>query len=242
MTFTIISHVVHKRNTLGQIGGYAPYVREMNLWLKHVDKVIIVAPLEEREFDAIDIAYSHNEIEFITTPIFNLTSGSNILKTILNLPLLFNKVYHGMAKADHIHLRCPSNQGLIGSFVQILFPRKAKTTKYAGNWDFESKQPWSYRWQQNLLRNTAITKNIQVLVYGNWPDKNKNIKPFFTATYSENEIVETPVRTFAKETIQQLINSNQYLNSKDSSGSLETYLKGAIASFNKGLENPLEWN
>ena len=46
----------------------------------------------------------------------------------------------------------------------------------------------------------------------------------------------------AKETIQQLINSNQYLNSKDSSGSLTTYLTGAIASFNKGLENPLEWN
>jgi hypothetical protein len=46
----------------------------------------------------------------------------------------------------------------------------------------------------------------------------------------------------AKETIQQLINSNQYLSSKESSGSLETYLKGAMASFNKGLENPLEWN
>ena len=46
----------------------------------------------------------------------------------------------------------------------------------------------------------------------------------------------------AKETIQQLINSNQYLNSKDSSGSINTYLTGAMASFNKGLENPLEWN
>ncbi|MDC1362670.1 hypothetical protein N8229_01350 [Flavobacteriaceae bacterium] len=48
--------------------------------------------------------------------------------------------------------------------------------------------------------------------------------------------------SLAKETIKQLINSNQYLNSKDSSGSLETYLTGAMASFNKGLENPLEWN
>ena len=48
--------------------------------------------------------------------------------------------------------------------------------------------------------------------------------------------------SLAKETIQQLINSNQYLNSKDSSGSINTYLTGAIASFNKGLENPLEWN
>jgi glycosyltransferase involved in cell wall biosynthesis len=205
MTFTIISHVVHKRNKQGQIGGYAPNVREMNLWIKHVDKVVDVSPVEECEFDAIDIAYHHDTIEFIETPIFNLTSLTNIFKTILTLPLLFGKVYRGMAKADHIHLRCPGNQGLIGSFVQILFPSKAKTAKYAGNWDFESKQPWSYRWQQKLLRNTVITKNMQVLVYGNWPDKNKNIKPFFTATYSESEILETPIRTFEKDRPIKLI-------------------------------------
>ena len=48
--------------------------------------------------------------------------------------------------------------------------------------------------------------------------------------------------SLAKETIQQLINSNQHLNSKESSGSINTYLTGAMASFNKGLENPLEWN
>ena len=29
---------------------------------------------------------------------------------------------------------------------------------------------------------------------------------------------------------------------KESSGSINTYLTGAMASFNKGLENPLEWN
>ena len=46
----------------------------------------------------------------------------------------------------------------------------------------------------------------------------------------------------AKETIQQLINSNQYLNSKNSSGSISTYISGAMASFEKGLDMPLEWN
>ena len=205
MTFTIISHVVHKKNKLGQIGGYAPYVREMNLWLKHVDKVVIVSPIIEQEFDAIDMAYQHDNIEFITTPSFNLTSVANIFKTLLNLPILIGRVFSGMSKADHIHLRCPGNQGLIGSFVQILFPSKTKTAKYAGNWDFESKQPWSYRWQQKLLRNTFLTKNMQVLVYGNWPDRNKNIKPFFTATYHESEIIETPVRTLDKTNPVKLI-------------------------------------
>ena len=46
----------------------------------------------------------------------------------------------------------------------------------------------------------------------------------------------------ARQTIEQLIKNNQYLNSKNSSGSLTTYLSGAMASFSKGLDMPLEWN
>ena len=90
--------------------------------------------------------------------------------------------------ADHIHLRCPGNIGLIGCFVQILFPNKPKTAKYAGNWDPKAKQPWSYRMQKWLLSNSFLTKNMKVLVYGEWPNQTKNIIPFFTASYSEEEI------------------------------------------------------
>ena len=46
----------------------------------------------------------------------------------------------------------------------------------------------------------------------------------------------------ARQTIEQLVKVNQYLNSKNSSGSLTTYLSGAMASFSKGLDMPLEWN
>src|SRR5690606_28468370 len=41
--------------------------------------------------------------------------------------------------------------------------------------------------QKWILRNTFLTKNMQVLVYGEWENQTKNIKPFFTATYSEEE-------------------------------------------------------
>ena len=77
--------------------------------------------------------------------------------------------------------------GLLGCIVQILFPWKTKTAKYAGNWDWQSKQPLSYRLQQRLLRNTLLTHNMQALVYGKWADCNRNILPFFTASYSETE-------------------------------------------------------
>jgi glycosyltransferase involved in cell wall biosynthesis len=62
-----------------------------------------------------------------------------------------------------------------------------KTAKYAGNWNPNTKAPISYRLQKSILRNTLLTRNIQVLVYGEWKSQTKNIKPFFTATYYENE-------------------------------------------------------
>ncbi|MDO9036825.1 MAG: glycosyltransferase, partial [Lutibacter sp.] len=52
----------------------------------------------------------------------------------------------------------------------------------------KATQPWSYRLQKWLLSNTFLTKNMKVLVYGEWPNQTKNIVPFFTASYSVKEI------------------------------------------------------
>lgn len=194
MTFTIISHVLHKRNSSGEIGGYGPYIREMNIWLKYVDKLVVVAPIHNAEFDAIDIAYEHNNIEFIEVPQFNINSIKGLFRLPLILPKLLCRISNGMRKADHIHLRCPGNMGLLGCFTQIFFPRKIKTAKYAGNWDWDSKQPSTYRLQQRILQNTFLTKRMTALVYGEWTGATKNIKSFFTATYSAKEIIPTEIR------------------------------------------------
>jgi len=71
--------------------------------------------------------------------------------------------------------------------VQIAFPKKKKTTKYAGNWDPKAQQPLSYRLQKWIVSNPYLTKNMQVLVYGEWKNSTKNIKPFFTASYLESD-------------------------------------------------------
>ena len=194
MNFCIITHVNHYQEQ-NKYFAYAPYVREMNIWLKFVDEVIVVAPLEKKEKTAIDIAYEHDNIYFKKVPAFNITGIKQIVQTLFSLPVLFYTVYKAMQKADHIHLRCPGNMALLACFVQILFPHKPKTAKYAGNWDPKSKQPLSYRLQKWVLSNTFLTKNIQVLVYGAWPNQTQNIKPFFTATYAENDKQETTIRS-----------------------------------------------
>ena len=188
MRFVIITHVEHYIEDNSYFA-YAPYVREMNVWLKYVDEVIIVAPAELKERTAIQLSYEHKNIKFISIPKMNLLSLKSIFMSIVTTPKVSWTLFKAMRDADHIHLRCPGNIGLLGCCIQIVFPKKAKTAKYAGNWDPKSVQPLSYKIQRWILSNTTLTKNIKTLVYGEWANSSKNIKSFFTATYREEDKV-----------------------------------------------------
>lgn len=191
MKFLIITHVVHKKVD-DELFAYEPYVREMNLWAKHVDEIKIIAPLRYSNPTKIDTAYSTDKISIKSVPSFNFINIINGIKACFSIPVILYSIIRGCIWADHIHVRCPGNMGLLGSFVQIFFQRKKKTVKYAGNWDPESKQPWSYRIQKRIVSNTFLSKKCKVLVYGEWKNQTKNIVPFFTASYTEGEILDIP--------------------------------------------------
>ncbi|ARV05512.1 glycosyl transferase [Polaribacter sp. SA4-10] len=191
MIFGIITHAIHKSKD-GKIYAYEPYVREMNLWAKNVDEIIVLAPISKDKLTSIETAYLHSKIKLIEIPDFNITSVKNIIRSILVIPKICILIFKVMKQSNHIHLRCPGNIGLLGCFVQILFPYKSKTVKYAGNWDHKSKQPLSYRIQKWILSNSFLTRNCKVLVYGKWKNQSKNIIPFFTASYKKGEIIEIP--------------------------------------------------
>ncbi|WP_281228117.1 glycosyltransferase [Flavobacterium aquiphilum] len=186
MKFAIVTHVNHIKKE-NKYFAYAPYVREMNIWAKYVDEVIIVAPIIQTPCSAIDSSYNQENIKFFKIENINLLGFKSICNAIFKIPKISWQIFKAMRQADHIHLRCPGNVGLLGCFVQLLFPYKPKTAKYAGNWDPKAKQPWSYRLQKWILSNTFLTRNMQVLVYGEWKKMTHNIKPFFTASYSEKE-------------------------------------------------------
>jgi len=193
MTFCIITHVSHGYQN-DTYFAYSPYVREMNVWAKYVDKIILVAPLNLQNQASIDTNYTHESIYFREVSEFNFLSLLAIFATLFKLPKIAFEIYKAMKSSDHIHLRCPGNMGLLGCFVQILFPSKAKTAKYAGNWDPKAKQPISYQIQKWILSNTFLTRNMQVLVYGEWENSSNNIKPFFTASYYEKDKISVVPR------------------------------------------------
>ena len=196
MKFTIITSVPHIIYSSSYLS-YAPYIREMNIWIKYVDEVVLLAPISDQKKSEIDIGYDHGNIRFIEIDKFDILTFKSLFFTLFKIPRIALSIYKVMKNADHIHFRCPSNVGLLACFIQILFPNKFKTAKYAGNWDPKVKNPWSYKLQKYILNNTLLTKNMQVLVYGNWKNMSKNIKPFFTASYFESEKKDVILRDFS---------------------------------------------
>ena len=178
---------------------YAPYEKEMQLWAKHANSIQFCCPIWKEDKKLLIAPISFETTPTIELKEFDITSFSNMLRAIPSAFVDLIRIFEAMKKADHIHLRCPGNMALLAAVVQIFFPKKVKTAKYAGNWDPKARQPFTYKLQRWILSNTILTKNIQVLVYGDWENQTKNIKPFFTATYSESEILNSNFRIQNKD-------------------------------------------
>lgn len=181
-----------------RIGGewysYGPYVQEMDLWFENFESVRICSPVKYSYGNLLLRPFKRKGIEVVGVPEVSLLGFKNIFLAVALTPLIAVKIIHSFVWADHIHLRVPGNISLIASIVQIFFPRKVKTAKYAGNWGENLGQPWSYRFQKWILGNSVLTRNIKVLVYGEWPGQSKNVIPFFTASYSLDEVVTNKQR------------------------------------------------
>lgn len=174
---------------------YGPYIKEMAIWASHSDAVSFACPIwkDKNNLLVSDVNFPLENVYVLKD--FNVKSVHNLLIALRYSVSNFYQIYQAMRWADHIHLRCPGNVGLMACIVQIFFPKKMKTAKYAGNWDLKAKQPFSYKIQKWMLNNTFLTKNMQVLVYGKWEGSSKNIKPFFTASYREADKVLVGPRT-----------------------------------------------
>lgn len=172
----------------GRLWGYSPYIREMEIWARHSGEIGFVCPVLHSGEGMLLTPLDFPVAKLFPVKGFDVKSVKGILRAIWFSVYNFYTIYKAMRWADHIHVRCPGNISLMGCLVQMLFPHKKKTAKYAGNWDPKAKQPLSYKLQRRILANTFLTRNMQVLVYGQWPNSTKNIKPFFTATYRDSQI------------------------------------------------------
>ncbi len=169
---------------------YSPYAKELELWAKYADEIEMVCPVWNSDKNLLNQPIHFSISKVYAVKEFDLTTLKNAFQAIYKLLYNLFIIAKAMHTADHIHLRCPGNMGLIGCLIQIAYPNKPKTAKYAGNWDKKARQPLSYKLQKWILANTFLTKNMQVLVYGEWENSSINIKSFFTASYFEIDKIE----------------------------------------------------
>ncbi|APG61396.1 glycosyl transferase [Christiangramia salexigens] len=182
MHFSVFTHAEHFEKE-SFLCAYSPFVREMDIWFEYAGEVLIVSPVKDK-IDRIDKAYDRNDICFQPIKSLNFTTFKNLIISAIRIPRILFGIFRAMYKTDHIHIRCPGNIGLLACLMQVFFPKKTKSIKYAGNWDPNSNQPLSYRFQKWILKNEVLTRKAKVLVYGNWNDLSKNVVPFFTSSYS----------------------------------------------------------
>ena len=182
----------------GEYYSYSPYVDEMDVWFSFADEYRILCP-NSYPIDFLSKPFKSKEIKTYKIPFIAFNSFTRIIKSIIFLPFIIFQMIRAIWWSNHIHFRSPGNVTLIGALIQIFFPLKKKSVKYAGNWDPNSRQPKSYRLQQAIFRNTFLSKNIRVLVYGEWPNETMNIVPFMSASYMESEKIAFKPRNFTRK-------------------------------------------
>jgi len=100
-----------------------------------------------------------------------------------------------MFRTGHVHVRCPGNVGLLSCFVQLFFPWRSKSFKFAGNWVENVRQPITYRIQKWIIANCFLTRKSTALVYGKRSTDKKCVTNAFTATYNEDDAKLVTIRT-----------------------------------------------
>ena len=122
----------------------------------------------------------------------------------------------------YINKDCETYEGI---YLPSL-PKKNRKIKFNVNNDTSTK--WCVgkveKWYNDIVDNGYPQVLKYAMTLGGWS----------AAGYIENNN--------ALEVLLALIKHNNYLNSNQSSGSLETYLKAATSSFNEGLKHPLHWH
>jgi glycosyltransferase involved in cell wall biosynthesis len=234
MTFCIVTHVPHLQTPDGRWWAYAPYIREMNLWNQYFEKVLIVAPVIAGAPTPLHETYAHPNVELQEVPRISFISMKSIFESLFQLPHIFGVIRQAFQQADHLHLRCPGNMGLLGMWVQMGFSNKPKTIKYAGNWVDNNGQPWSYRFQKWMMKQAWLLKNTKVLAYTFQEANNAHVLPFFTATYREDEIPTE--RSQRDQLVMQLLFVGTLSAGKRPDWVIET----AAALHNKGISVQLE--
>ncbi len=185
MKLLIISHTAHYE-VKGQVMGWGPTIREIDHLATLFSQVEHLAPLHSGPAPDSVLPYTQNNIRFKAVQPAGGESFWAKMGVLWHIPQWLYKLRKALRKTEVIHVRCPAGISLIALLAVRLWGRgKPCWVKYAGNWQPEGYEPWSYWLQRSLL-----LRNIHhgvVTINGNWEKQPAHIFSFINPSMTLKE-------------------------------------------------------
>ncbi len=186
MRLLIVSHTPHYR-AAGQLVGWGPTVRELDHLAELFVEVVHVAPVYDDAAPGSALAYTSPRVRL--RPV--APAGGETLRAKLDVARLYPAytaaIRDEMARADAVHVRCPANISLLAlALLRVARRPQPRWVKYAGNWQPEGAEPWSYSVQRRWL--AANRHRGVVTVNGQWPDQPPHVHTFHNPSLTETEL------------------------------------------------------
>jgi len=194
----VVSHTPHYYSIHGSLVGWGATVREIDCLAQLFDEIIHIAPVYLSSAPPSALPYQAKNVYFHPVR----PAGGENLKAKVEVGLRFPEYASAITKearhVDFLHVRCPSNLGLLTLLLSNFDALPAyRWVKYAGNWQPNGKEPSSYALQRRILQKNYF-KGV-VTINGEWPKQPKHVYSFYNPCLTDAELEIGNVATHQKE-------------------------------------------
>ncbi len=189
MRLLVVSHTPHYRRN-GQLVGWGATVRELDYLAELFDELVHVAPVYEGQAPSSAQAYSSDRVRVRTVAPAGGQRLDQKLTILTQYPAYGRVIRQELKDVDAVHVRCPANISLLALGMLMQAERPAyRWVKYAGNWQPDGADPWTYGLQRRWLaenRHRGV-----VTINGRWPDQPPHVHTFDNPSLTVAEIEES---------------------------------------------------
>jgi len=176
----VITHVPHWLSD-GRPLAYEPYVREMDVWSRLFEKVVVVAPRDDGPPTGNQAVYAGDNVEWRPVRYSMGWTGLARWHRLAQMPAMAAALNRLLTDCDVVLLRSPGHPALVGRILARV-RRRPTITKWAGFFGaFEGE-----RLPSRVERRMVQRDRWPVLVYGNAPLP--HLVPFSPALMTEVEL------------------------------------------------------
>lgn len=220
-TLLIVAECEHWRQG-GAVFAPGHFVREIELWAAMFEKVRLFTRFPNWPQFPEAVPYRARNIQFLTGNGAFAPGARERMKSLGRSAVALPRLFLAFARADFVHIRCPTRNGLFALLLQRIF-RKPCYIKWASNWDLDDHCPWTAFLQQRLIRtNPGPTV---ATVYHRLPPDPSHVHQVDTTSVTRqklNDCLRLP-RAPAKDGRKHLVWVGRFTPNKNAGGLFEAF-------------------